>query len=260
MRHVGNPEPHESARGHVTGAALYTDDLLNRFPSLLHAWPVMSPHARAEVVSLDASATALEPGVVTVLTAADVPGEGDSGANRHDEPLFPKEAVYHSMPVAWVLAATLEAARRGALRVKTEYRKLPAILSIEEAIAAKSFLAGPMKLKRGDAQAEIAASPHRLKGELFIGGQEHFYLETQTSIAWLDASDGVEVISSTQHPSETQEIVARVLGIPRSRVNVECQRMGGAFGGKEVQANPYAAIAALGAWKTRRPEIGRAHV
>jgi xanthine dehydrogenase large subunit len=253
MTHVGKPTPHESARGHVTGEALYTDDLLNRFPKLLHAWPVMSPHARAEVVSLNASQAAGEPGVVTVLTAADVPGEGDSGANRHDEPLFPTEAVYHSMPVAWVLGETLEAARLGAAAVKVEYRKLPAILTIEEAIAARSFHAGPLKLKRGDAQAEITASPHRISGELFIGGQEHFYLETQASIAWLDESDGVVLISSTQHPSETQEIVARALGIPRNRVTVECQRMGGAFGGKEVQANPYAAIAALGAWKTRRP-------
>ena len=253
MNSVGRPEPHESARGHVTGEALYTDDLLNRFPKPLHAWPVMSPHAHAAVVSLDVSPATEEPGVVTVLTAADVPGEGDSGANRHDEPLFPTEAVYHSMPVAWVVAETLEAARRGALRVKAEYRQLPAILTIEDAIAAGSFLVGPMKLKRGDAQAEIAASPHRISGELHIGGQEHFYLETQASIAWLDESDGVAVISSTQHPSETQEIVARVLGLPRSRVTVECQRMGGAFGGKEVQANPYAAIAALGAWKTRRP-------
>src|SRR5439155_26885225 len=92
-----------------------------------------------------------------------------------------------------------------------------------------------------------------IEGELRIGGQEHFYLETQCALAWLDEAGGVSLHSSTQHPSETQEIVARVLGLPRNLVTVECLRMGGAFGGKEFQANPWAAVAALGAWKTKRP-------
>ena len=123
----------------------------------------------------------------------------------------------------------------------------------EDAIRAGSFHSRPMRIARGDLQSELAASTHRLEGELAIGGQEHFYLETQSSIAWLDESGGMMIESSTQHPSETQEIVARALGVARHQVTVECLRMGGAFGGKEVQANPYAAIAALGAWKTKRP-------
>ena len=133
------------------------------------------------------------------------------------------------------------------------YEPLPAILGIEEAIARQSFLSGPARMQRGDAAAAIAAAPCQVRGELRIGGQEHFYLETQCAIACMDESDGVFLHSSTQHPSETQAIVARVLGIGRHRVTVECLRMGGAFGGKEVQANAWAAIAALGAWKTRRP-------
>ncbi len=133
------------------------------------------------------------------------------------------------------------------------YEVIPAITTIEEAIERESFHAAPARLLRGDAAAAIAASPRRVRGELHIGGQEHFYLETQSAIAWLDESGGVSVHSSTQHPAETQAIVARVLGIAENRVTVECLRMGGAFGGKEVQANPWAAIAALGAWKTRRP-------
>jgi xanthine dehydrogenase large subunit len=161
--------------------------------------------------------------------------------------------MFHQQPVAWVLGETLEAARLGAARVQAEYQPLPAILTIEDAIQAGSFLSGPMRIVRGNAQSALAASRHRLEGEVAIGGQEHFYLETQCSIAWLDESGGVMVESSTQHPSETQEIVARTLGVARHLVTVECLRMGGAFGGKEVQANPYAAIAALGAWKTRRP-------
>jgi len=245
--------PHESAVGHVTGHALYTDDLVSRYPHLLHAWPVISPHAHALLTRMDVTPALSEPGVVTCLTAEDVPGEGNSGANRHDEPLFPIETTYHSQPVAWVLGETLEAAINGAARVVAEYRPLPAILSIEEAIAAESFHVGPHQIRKAAAASAIGASPHALRGELFIGGQEHFYLETQCAIANLDETGAVAVESSTQHPSETQEVIARVLGIPRNMVTVGCLRMGGAFGGKEVQANPYAAIAALGAWKTKRP-------
>jgi xanthine dehydrogenase large subunit len=245
--------PHESARGHVTGEALYTDDLLARFPGALHAWPVMARHAHALVEHLDAAPALEEPGVIATLTAADVPGEGNSGANRHDEPLFPTEVMYHQQPVAWVLGETLDAAQRGAARVIARYRELPAILTIEDAIAKGSFHSEPHSLARGDARDALARAPHRLSGELHLGGQEHFYLETQCALAWRDESGGIALHSSTQHPSETQDVVARVLSIPRSQVTVECLRMGGAFGGKEVQANPWAAIAALGAWKTHRP-------
>jgi xanthine dehydrogenase large subunit len=251
-KQVGEPVPHESARGHVTGAALYTDDLLARFPNVLHAWPVTSVHAHARVTSLDVSPALAEGGVATVLTGADVPGEGDSGANRHDEPLFPTEVLFHRQPIAWVLGESLEAAQRGAARVLAAYEPLPAILTIEQAIAADSYLSDPMRMSRGDMSA-LAKSALRLSGELAIGGQEHFYLETQSALAWIDESGTMSLHSSTQHPAETQEIVARVLGVPKHQVTVECLRMGGAFGGKEVQANPFAAIAALGAWKTRRP-------
>jgi xanthine dehydrogenase large subunit len=252
MKIAGQPVPHESARGHVTGEALYTDDLLPRFPNLLHAWPVLAPHAHAVLKHLDPSPALSEPGVCTVLTAADVRGEGDSGSSHHDEPLFPTEVLFHQQPVAWVLGDTLEAARRGAQRVIAEYDPKPAILTIEQAIQAESFLSGPISLRRGDVSV-IDSSALQFEGELSIGGQEHFYLETQCALAWLDESGGVALHSSTQHPSETQDVVARVLGLGRHQVTVECLRMGGAFGGKEVQSNPWAAIAALGAWKTKQP-------
>ncbi|MBV8841942.1 MAG: molybdopterin-dependent oxidoreductase, partial [Bryobacterales bacterium] len=252
MKIAGRPEPHESARDHVTGSALYTDDLCRRFPGLLHAWPVCAPHAYAAVKALDFSEALKQPGVVTVLTGADAPGEADSGSNRRDEPLFPTEVMFHGQPVAWVLGESLEAARRGAELARAEYGPLAPILTIEEAIEAGSFLSGPIKMSRGDVSV-IERSALRFSGELFIGGQEHFYLETQCAIAWLDESGGIAIQSSTQHPTETQEVVARALGVSRNQVTVECLRMGGAFGGKEVQANAFAAIAALGAWKTRRP-------
>jgi len=253
MSPAGRSVPHESATGHVTGKALYTDDLLSRYPNLLHAWPVLAPHAHAELLSLDTAGALETPGVVTVLTATDVPGVGDTGPARRDEPLFSTEVVYHHQPVAWVLADSVEAARLGAERVTAEYRPLDAVLTIEDALAQGSFHSGPLTIECGDAATAIASSPHRIEGSLKIGGQEHFYLETQASLAWLDETGGIALHCSTQHPSETQEIVARVLGIPKSQVTVECLRMGGAFGGKETQANPYAAIAALGAWKTGRP-------
>jgi xanthine dehydrogenase large subunit len=253
MSSVGKPLPHESAAAHVTGEALYTDDLVSRFPGILHAWPVLAPHAHAAVTGMDLEAARAAPGVITVLSAPDVPGKGDSGVNRQDEPLFPSEVLYRGQPAAWVLGESLEAAKAGAAKVTVDYRPLPAILSIEDAIARQSFLAGPARLIDGNAAIAIAASPFQVRGELRIGGQEHFYLETQASIAWIDESGGVGIHSSTQHPTETQAIAARVLGLPEHMVTVECLRMGGAFGGKEVQANPYAAIAALGAWKTRRP-------
>jgi len=249
---AGMPVPHESAGGHVSGAALYTDDLCQRFPRILHAWPVMAPHAHALLLRLDTSPALQQPGVCTVLTGADLPGENDTGSARHDEPLFPREVMFHLQPVAWVLGETLEAARQGAARVIAEYEELPPVLTIEDAIAASSFHSGPVRITRGDPSV-IERSKVRVSGELFIGGQEHFYLETQCAISWLDESGGVAVECSTQHPSETQEVVARVLGVARHQVTVECLRMGGAFGGKEVQANPWAAIAALGAWKTKRP-------
>ncbi len=160
--------------------------------------------------------------------------------------------MFHSQPVAWVLAETVEAARRGAERVVARFAPLPAILTIEEALEANSFLTDPLRLARGDVSA-IRSSALVVEGELAMGGQEHFYLETQAAIAWLDEHGAVALHSSTQHPSETQEVVARVLGVPKHLVAVSCLRMGGAFGGKEVQANGFAAIAALGAWKTRRP-------
>ncbi len=243
---------HESAGGHVSGAALYTDDLCLRFPGLLHAWPVTAPHAHARLLSLDTRNACEVQGVHSILTAADVPGENETGSNRHDEPLFPTEVMYHQQPVAWVLGETLEAARMGAALVRAEYEPLTPILTIEDAIAAESFHAGPLHIDRGDASA-ISKSPLCFSGELKIGGQEHFYLETQCAIARLDEEGGITVDSSTQHPAETQDVIARVLGVSWHRVTVQCIRMGGAFGGKEVQANPFAAVAALGAWKTKRP-------
>ena len=252
-RSVGRAQSHESAVGHVTGAAKYVDDLAGDLARVAHAWPVAAQHVHARVAAIESAEALACPGVLALLTAADVPGENDTGPARHDEPLFPDEVCFHGQPIAWVLAETEEQARAAADEVGVVYEPLPAILSIEDAIAAGSFLTEPERMRRGEPARALAAAPHRLSGSLFMNGQEHFYLETQAALAWVDESDHLFVQSSTQHPSETQEIVARVMGVRRHEVIVQCLRMGGAFGGKEVQANVWAAVAALGARKLRRP-------
>ncbi len=251
--HVGRAIPHEAAEAHVTGAAMYTDDLVGRYAGALHAWPVMAPHAHAKVDGIDSRKALEVGGVVTVLTADDVPGENDTGAARRDEPLFPEVVVYHGQAVCWVLAENEEQAKVGAAAVSVSYTKLDPIVGIEAAIAAESFHTDPLVIQRGAPADAIAAAPHSLEGELAVGGQEHFYLETQASLAYIDEDGATFVHSSTQHPSETQEICARVLGLEKNAVTCQSLRMGGAFGGKEVQANPWAAVAVLGAHATGRP-------
>lgn len=249
---VGRSLAHVDAPGHVTGTAYFTDDLVGRYAGALHAYPVRAPHAHARVGRLDVAPALELPGVVRVLTADDVPGINDSGVHN-DEPLFPSEVMYHSQAVAWVLAETRELARRGAMLVEVEYEPLPSIVTIADAIAADSFQGGQPTLRTGDADAALADAPHRFVGELEIGGQEHFYLETHVSIALVDEAGQIFIQSSTQHPTETQEIAAHVLGRHSNEITVQCLRMGGGFGGKEFQPHGLAAVAALGATLTGRP-------
>ena len=249
---VGQAKPHESAVGHVTGTAYFTDDLVGRLTGVLHAYPDRSPQTHALVTRLDTEPALGVPGVVRVLTAADVPGVNDAGIH-HDEPLFPSEVMFRGHAVAWVLAESLEAAKAGAAAVVVEYDPLPSIVSIADAEAAGSFQGTTSVVRRGDVDAAFASASHVFSGELEIGGQEHFYLETHAALAMVDGSGQVFVQSSTQHPSETQEITAHVLGLGSHAVTVECLRMGGGFGGKEWQPHGLAAIAALGAVLTGRP-------
>ena len=249
---VGEATMHESAELHVSGAALYTDDLGVRLHNLLHAWPLQAPHAHARILSMDTVPALKVPGVVRVLTAADVPGVNDSGV-KHDEPLFPEEVMFYGQAVCWVLADSADAARRGADAIEVEYEELPAILTMQDAIAAESFQGSQPVLRRGDVQLGFEQAAHIYQGEFESGGQEHFYLETNASLAHLDESGQLFIQSSTQHPTETQEIVAHVLGLTSSQVTVQCLRMGGGFGGKEMQPHGFAAVAALGAVLTGRP-------
>jgi xanthine dehydrogenase molybdopterin binding subunit/xanthine dehydrogenase small subunit len=242
--------PHESATGHVTGKALYVQDsaLLRGVLTIL---PVRATHAHARLTRLDVTRAKSAPGIHAVLTASDIPGLNNTGPARHDEPLFAIDTIdFHGQVIAAVVGESMEACRHAAGLVEIEYSPLTPILGIQQAIAAGSYHTEPHFLVRGDLEGGLAASPAILEGEMHIGGQDHFYLETQAAWAQPDGEGGVHVSSSTQHPTEVQTIVAEILGLAKNRVVVEAPRMGGGFGGKETQANAWAAICALAALVT----------
>lgn len=244
---------HDSAVGHVTGTAIYVDDQARQRP-MLEMWPVLSTQAHAKLSKLDTSAAASMPGVVTILTAKDIPGTNDIGAIRHDEQLLADGLVcYHGQLLAVVVGHSLAQCKAAARAVVAEYEALEPVRNVREAIAKESYHTEPHLIRRGDVSAALQASTHVVKGELEIGGQEHFYLESQA--AWAERGDDgdVFVCSSTQHPSEIQAVVSHVLHLPRNKVVVEAPRMGGGFGGKETQGNGWAALVALAAIKTGKP-------
>lgn len=252
---VHEPIPHDSAAAHVTGRALYVDDLVEP-KGCLHLALGLSERARARIVALDLEAVRAAPGVVLVLTGRDPGASVDiSPVHAGDEPVLPAdEVVYCGQPIFVVAAETREQARRAARLARIVYEDLPAVLTIEAARAARSgFVCEPLRLKRGDVEPALAAAPRRLAGRMRIGGQEHFYLEGQVALAVPAVEGEMLVWSSTQHPTETQLLVARALDLPMAAVTVRCRRLGGGFGGKETQANLFAVLAALVARRTGRP-------
>lgn len=245
---------HDSAHKHVTGTADYIDDLPEP-AGLLHGALGLSDRAHAEIVSMDLSEVAATPGVVWVFTGKDVPGINDVSSNgSHDEPLLAETKVeFHQQPIFAVIAETRDIARRAARKAKIEYRDLAHWSDIDGALEnGGALVTSPMTLSRGEAKSEMANAARRLKGQMRIGGQEHFYLEGQIAMAIPGEDDEVAVWSSTQHPSEIQHIVGHVLNIPSNAVTVNVRRMGGGFGGKETQGNQFAALAAIAAKKLKR--------
>ncbi|SHN87233.1 xanthine dehydrogenase molybdopterin binding subunit [Bradyrhizobium erythrophlei] len=247
------PVRHDSAVGHLTGRALYIDDL-PVVPGTLHAALVLSPHPHARISRIDLARALASPGVVAAIVANDIPGKNDIGPIRPDEPLLPREVVeYEGQPVVAVAADTLDNAREAAKLVAIDYEILPAVLSLSEAVARELYVSPVQTMKRGDVDAELARAPHRLSGEFACGGQDHFYLEGQVALAVPGEGTDMAVYSSTQHPTEVQHGVAHLLGLPFNMVTVEVRRMGGGFGGKESQATLIAGIAAVLARKAGRP-------
>ncbi|VVE40336.1 aldehyde oxidase [Pandoraea horticolens] len=250
---VGRSRPHESAELHVAGEATYTDDI-PELQGTLHCALGASPKAHARILSLDLDAVRRAPGVVAVLTAADIPGVNDCGPVIHDDPILADGVVqYIGQPMFAVVAESHDAARRAARLAKGEYEDLPAILTPQAAKAAGAGVLPPCRLRRGDADAALQASPHRLTGTFECNGQEQFYLEGQISYAIPKENDGIHVYCSTQHPTEMQALVSHALGWHSHQVLVECRRMGGGFGGKESQSGLFACVAALCATRLKRP-------
>ncbi|MFL6797735.1 MAG: xanthine dehydrogenase molybdopterin binding subunit [Xanthobacteraceae bacterium] len=244
---------HESAAGHVTGAARYLDDIPTT-PQTLHAALVLSAHAHARIQEVNSEAALAAAGVHGIITAADIPGKNDIAPIRTNEPLLPEGVVeYEGQPIAAVAAETFDQARAAAKLVAVKYAPLTAVLTLDEALARESYVSPPQTIARGEVDSMLAAAPYRSSGELRCGGQDHFYLEGQIALATPGEGDDIHVLSSTQHPTEVQHGVAHLLGLPFSAVTVEVRRMGGAFGGKESQATMIAGIAAVLAWKTRKP-------
>ncbi len=250
---IGASLPHESAHVHVSGRAHYTDDM--PLPTgALHAAFGSAPVAHGLITAMDLSAVRAVPGVVKVLTAADIPGDNNCGPVLHDDPILADGLVqFWGQPVFLVVATSHDAARRAARLAKFEFETRPAVLTAEAAMAAESWVLPPVEVRRGDAVGALASAKYRLQGVVDLGGQEHFYLEGQIAIATLRDDDTIHLNVSTQHPTEMQHMVAHALGWRAHQVSVECRRMGGGFGGKESQSSQISCAAALAAWHTKRP-------
>lgn len=252
-RAAGRSTPHESARAQVAGAATYVDDI-PELRGTLHAAPILSTVAHGKLLGVDTTIALAMPGVRDVILARDIPGDPVLGNFSHDEPVFAQDTVQHiGQVIGVVVADTVMQARRAARKVVCHIEPLPALLKVQDALKAQSYVLPPVFVKRGDAAAALKKAAHRLKGTLEVGGQEHFYLEGQLAYVVPQEQQQWLVYSSTQHPGEIQHWVSHALGIANHAVRVECRRMGGGFGGKETQSGQMAVWAAIAAHKLNGP-------
>ncbi len=244
---------HDSAHKHVSGDAVYIDDMPEP-KDLLHIYVAMSDKAHARIKSMDLTAVEAAKGVALVLTAEDIPGHNDVSPFAGDDPLLAEGLVeYIGQPVFAVAADSIEAARAAADLALVDYEELHALTTIDQALEADSAIEPMQTMGQGDASTALETAAHRHSGSFRIGGQDHFYLEGQIAFATPQEDGDVHVFSSTQHPSEVQHLVAHVLGRPTNAVTVEVRRMGGGFGGKETHPAMFAALSALVAVKTGKP-------
>ena len=246
-------QQHESAVKHVTGQAQYIDDL-PEWPNQLHVATGKSIHAHARIKKLSLDKVRSVPGVVDVITYADIPGDGDVGAVYNGDPLLANGVVeFVGQPIFAVAAISLEIAQRSVDAAVIEYEVLEATITPQDAMTKTLFVLPEKRFVQGDARAAIDQAPHSIQGEQYVRGQEHFYLEGQICHCMPTEDRGVHIISSSQHPTEVQKLVAKVLAIEFNQVQVEVRRMGGGFGGKESQAAALACTAAIFARRNQRP-------
>ena len=250
---VGKPVPHEGACAHVTGSAVYLDDLPPYRNELLIEL-FGSPLAHARIISVDVSAAVRTAGIAGVFTAADVPGDNRFGPIILDEELLVAAECRHvGQPIVALAGENRSALRSASAAIRLELEALPTVLSIDQAIAAGQFLGPTRRIVRGEVEPALARAAHVIEGSFRTGGQEHFYMETQAALAIPGENRSISVYSSTQNPSEIQAMVAHCLGLRQNQVVCIATRMGGAFGGKESQAAHPALLASLVAQKTGRP-------
>lgn len=250
---VGKSVKHESADKHVSGEAVYVDDRLE-FPNQLHVYARQSDRAHARIVRIDTRPCYEFPGVAIAITKDDVPGQLDIGPVVAGDPLLADGKVeYVGQVVLAVAADSLETARKAAMAAIVEYEDLEPVLDVVDALRKKHFVLASHTHRIGDSASKLASAPRRLQGTLHIGGQEHFYLETQISSVMPSEDGGMLVYTSTQNPTEVQKLVAEVLGVPMNKIVIDMRRMGGGFGGKETQAAGPACLCAVIAHLTGRP-------
>ena len=250
---VGRSVKHESADKHVSGEAVYVDDRLE-FPNQLHVYARQSDRAHARILRIDTRPCYEFPGVAIAITKDDVPGQLDIGPVVAGDPLLADGKVeYVGQVVLAVAADSLETARKAAMAAIVEYEDLEPVLDVVEAYRKKHFVLASHTHRIGDSASQLASAPRRLQGTLHIGGQEHFYLETQISSVMPSEDGGMLVYTSTQNPTEVQKLVAEVLGVPMNKIVIDMRRMGGGFGGKETQAAGPACLCAVIAHLTGRP-------
>lgn len=250
---LGNPIPHDSAREHVTGAARYIDDLPPTRDELL-VDSAGSRFAHARIKSIDIAEALAIDGIVAAFTHQDVPGSNTYGPIFHDEELLAAEVCHYiGQPIVVLAGVSKEALRAARNAVCIELEQLPAVLTIDDAVARRQFIGPTRRIHRGDVAAAFDVADHLLEGTFQSGGQEHFYLESQAALAIPGEGGQITIHSSTQNTTETQSVAARCLGLRQNQVVCICKRMGGAFGGKETQGAQVALLAALVASKTGRP-------
>ncbi|MEN4748291.1 xanthine dehydrogenase molybdopterin binding subunit [Pseudomonas sp. Ps21-P2] len=250
---VGRSVKHDSADKHVSGEAIYIDDRLE-FPNQLHVYARLSDRAHARIVRVDVSPCYAFDGVRIAITHEDIPGLKDIGPLLPGDPLLAIDTVeFVGQPVIAVAARDLETARKAAMAAIIEYEDLEPVLDVVQAYRNKHFVLDSHTHQRGDSAAALASAPHRIQGTLHIGGQEHFYLETQISSVMPTEDGGMIVYCSTQNPTEVQKLVAEVLDVSMNKIVVDMRRMGGGFGGKETQAASPACLCAVVARLTGQP-------
>ncbi|WP_341523262.1 xanthine dehydrogenase molybdopterin binding subunit [Pseudomonas sp. G.S.17] len=250
---VGRSVKHDSADKHVSGEAVYIDDRLE-FPNQLHVYARLSDRAHARIVSVDVTPCYAFEGVRIAITHEDIPGLKDIGPLLPGDPLLAIDKVeFVGQPVIAVAARTLDIAREAAMAAVIEYEDLEPVLDVVEALRNKHFVLDSHTHQRGDSAGALAAAAHRIQGNLHIGGQEHFYLETQISSVMPAEDGGMIVYCSTQNPTEVQKLVAEVLDVSMNKIVVDMRRMGGGFGGKETQAASPACLCAVVARLTGQP-------